>query len=305
MTELNHFAISSLLNSEIVGRSKFGHGQIGSLGGAQKYLDLLTVTEAPTEVHGHETVDVEAVVRAFRALRDRRGDCGSPDLYIADPERNAGFLATCLQFGIEASAYAMNKMLMYARKNNYLPGLKSVKTHFDYENYAFASEFAATELKYQTGATIDDMLCEPCLASRFDAVARKLAPGYTSLQYRWAILTIRKAGTLASTAPDFTEHFRLVKDSLEGVPSASGVYLLSERNRPLYARSTADLRHGIELHRDPQALGAVTGKLWKPNPDDFLVSFAVLPSKPKKLLLEVERKVVKDQKPIFNVPRAA
>src|SRR5205823_5322603 len=152
--------------------------------------------------------------------------------------------------------------LFYARKNNYLPGLKSIRTSIDYEEFAFASEFAATELKYKTGATIDDVLCEPSLAIQFDSIARKLSPGFRSFDYRWAILSIRKAGRHQKLPPyfqmpDFTERFRLVIDPLEQVPEARGVYLLYEKQKLLYARCTVHLRHSIELHRNPQVLEAI------------------------------------------------
>jgi hypothetical protein len=89
MSDINHFAISSILGSEIVGRYQFGHGQIGSLGDAQRYFEALAVTESPATLHRGEKVDDKQVVKAFHAVRDARGDRGSPDLYVADPERNA------------------------------------------------------------------------------------------------------------------------------------------------------------------------------------------------------------------------
>jgi site-specific DNA-methyltransferase (adenine-specific) len=309
MNEINHFAVSSILNSEIVGRAKFGHGQIASLGDAQRYFDRLGAEESPSLIHQNESVDVKDVVSAFHAVRNARGDRGSPDLYVADPDRNVIFLAKCREIGIRASDYTINKMLFYARKNNYLPGLKSVKTSIDYEEFAFASEFAATELKYKTGATIDDILCDPGLASQFDSIARRLAPGFMPFEYRWAILSIRKAGRheklpASFQMPEFKGRFRLVIDPLEKVPDASGVYLLHEKQKLLYARSTEHLRHGVELHRNPKVLRAITEKLWKPNPEDFVVSYAVLLQK-KTLLQALEKKIVEERKPIFNVPRSA
>src|SRR5262249_37236561 len=157
---------------------------IGSLADAQPYFDLLSSTESPAVLHRNEEVDVQRVIEAFHAVRNARGDRGSPDLYIADPERNALFLAKCREFGLTCSDYLLNKTLMYARKKSLLPKLKSVKTIIPYEEYAFACEFAATELKYKTGASIDDIICDPGLASRFDVIAGKLAPGFTSFRYR-------------------------------------------------------------------------------------------------------------------------
>jgi site-specific DNA-methyltransferase (adenine-specific) len=201
--------------------------------------------------------------------------------------------------------------MFYARTNNHLPDLHSARTSFDCEEYAFASEFAATELKYRTGASSDDILCDPGLAAQFDAIARRLARGFSSLQYRWAILSIRKAGRHQTLNPDFrvpelTGQFRFMHDRLEVLPAVNGVYMRQERERPPYARATSNLRHGIEIHRRPEPLTAVADKPWRPNPNDLLVRYATLPQKtPKKTLLPIEKQLVEEQRPIFNVPRAA
>lgn len=308
MPKLNHYDISSILNSEIVGPVEFGHGQINSLGDVQKYFDLADVSHAPAALHASEHVPVLKVRDAFLAVRNVRGDLGSPDLYIADPDRNKLFLDKCRELGIQASDYAINKRLMYARKNGHLRGLNSVKTVVNYEDYAFASEFAATELKYKTGASIDEVLCDPGLASQFDAIAGKLAPGYTPFRYRWAILSIRKAGRHAEWKPDYAMPdlvgpFKLMADPLEALPEEGGIYLLSEREKPLYVRSTANIRHGVELHRKPQMFSAVTDIFWRPQIDDFNVRFAVLGA--TKLFKPVERKLIEEKRPVFNVPREA
>jgi hypothetical protein len=311
MSEINHFAISSILHSEIVGRTRFGHGQIAAMGDPQRYFDLLTVGASPAVAYGDEEIDANVVVRAFHEVRNVRKDRGSPDLYVADPERNLQFLGTCRELGILGSDYAINKRLLYAHKHRLLTDLNSVKTSFNYEEYAFASEFAATELKYRTGVSIDDILCDPRTATEFDSIAKKLAPGYASVQYRWALLSIRKAGRHDKLKPnfrmpEFTGQFHLVTDPVERLPLMNGVYILYERTKPLYARATSNVRHGVEQHRRPELLAAIADKLWQPNPENFLVSYAVLPEKsPKSVLLPIEKRIVQEKRPIFNVPRNA
>lgn len=310
MSKLNHFAISSLLGSEIAGEVNFAHGQIASLGDAQKYVDVVRGSRAclSRELSNKARADVGTVTRAFIAVREQDGDQKSPDFYVADPARNARFIEKCRELALSESEYILNKTLFYARKKNLLPRLHSVKTRFDHEDYAFASEFAATELRYETGASIDDLLCHPTLSARFDAIARKLAPGYEALRYRWAILSIRKAGRRSEWKPEYrmpelTESFKLLVDPLEQLPASSGVYLLLEKGKPLYARSTAALRHGIELHRQPEAVAAIANPFWQPDLSEFTVSYATISD--KKLLRPTEKKLIEDWKPIFNIPRAA
>ena len=308
MGDVNHSAISSILGSEIVGELKAGHGQIGSLGDAQRFVEARRAATAPAGPHSCEEVDGDRVAKVFRELREARGDRGSPDLYVADPERNAAFLAECRRGGLQDSACALNKALLLARKKGLLKGVRPVKTSFNDEDYAFASELAATELKYLTGASIDDIVCDPCLASRFDAIARRLAPGFSSLQYRWAILSLRKRTTWKSgwQMPGFTKQFRLVKDPLEAMPDERGVYILYEheggKQRPLYARATEHLRHAAEVHRSERLMSAIFDRLWRPDPEGFVMSYSVLPPA---MLGPVEKKVVEEKRPIFNVPRKA
>ena len=65
----------------------------------------------------------------------------------------------------------------------------------DYDEFLFASEIAWIEMKEH--GSLDDILCDPDLAQAFDQKARRLAPGFTSLQYRWGALTLRKTSETA------------------------------------------------------------------------------------------------------------
>lgn len=306
MASPDPFTISSIFGAEIVGQFKSGHGQIGSLADVQKVIDASAATEPPAAIHKHEKADIQIVKRVFLELRKMRGDRGSPDLYVADPDRNAAFLAKCRAAGLEASPYVLNKTLMNARRNGLLSGLKSVRCSIDYEEFAFAVEFAARDLDYRRGASIDDIQCDPGLATEFNALARRIAPGHTSFEYRWAILSIRKAARHSNKSdvrlPDLTEHMRLLKDPLDRVPETSGVYVLYEKAQPLYAKGTAHLRRGIELYRQPQVIEAFKEKLWRPDLDNLVMRFAQVPSKG---LWIVERKIIEVTKPIFNIERAA
>ena len=304
MASVNQYDISAILHSEIAGNVRFGHGQIDSLGDVQRYLNLLHVERSSAKLNRAARANADLVAKAFRAVRNARDDRGSLDLYVADPARNAEFLAKCRELGVSESPYVINKTLFGIRKSGRLKGLHSKRTSINYEEFAFASEFAATELRYETGATIDDILCEPSLALRFDAIARRLAPGHSSFEYRWAMLSIRKLQhRRAVCVPPLTTTFSLVSDPIDSVPNTLGVYLISERTRPLYARATEHLRHGIDLHRQPQCLEALSGEFWQPEPKTFTVSYATLPE--KKLLRPVEHRLIEEEKPIFNILRSA
>ena len=309
VSRLNHYAISAILGSEIVGPVKVGHGQIASVADARRYFDRRTAQHSEGAAEDEQDVDVDLLRAAFFAAREHFGDRFSTDRYVAEPERNKVFLKKCRELGLRASDYLLNKQLFNARKNKLLTSLDSARTHIPYEEFAFASEFAATELRYREGASIDDIICDPSLASKFDAVARRIRPGFSSLQYRWAILSIRKAGRHHKLEPSFkmpkfTKGFRLTEDSIDRIPERSGIYLLYERSKLLYARSTRVLRHGVELHRDTATVRAMAEKLWTPDPNNFVVDFAAI-QRPMSVLEAIERKLVEERRPVFNIPRSA
>jgi site-specific DNA-methyltransferase (adenine-specific) len=310
MNRLNHYAISAILGSEIVGRVKVGHGQIASVANAQQYFERHGAMDAKAPARsGDHDIDIALLRKAFMRARRECGDRFSTDRYVAEPKRNRVFLAKCRELGLRASDYVLNKTLFNARKNRLLRDLKSKRTHVPYDEFAFASEFAATELRYLLGASIDEILCDPDLAAKFDAVAMRIRPGFTSLDYRWAILSIRKAGRHykldpSFKMPSFRKGFRLTHDPIESIPDLSGVYLLYERKRLLYARSTSQLRHGISLHRDPVTVEAIAEKLWIPDVKDFRVDYAAV-LQPNPVLQAIERKLVEERHPVFNIPRTA
>jgi hypothetical protein len=210
--------------------------------------------------------------------------------------------------GIGASEYAINKTLLNARKANRLKGLNSERTTLNHDDYAFASEFAATEIRYRTGASVDDIICDPELRSEFDQLASRMAPGHSPLEYRWAMLSIRKAGKRAKwdaayEMPALSAPTPLFSGAVEEVPSNLGVYLLLEQQRPLYARGVRDVHHGVALHRREEFLPPLLDRLWRPSPDDLLFSYATLPQ--RKLIRPVEQKIIREKRPLFNIPVAA
>jgi site-specific DNA-methyltransferase (adenine-specific) len=125
--------------------------------------------------------------------------------------------------------------------------------------YSFAGEIAMQSLGTDYGVKIDDILCDPEIATVFDAVARQFAPGHTSFEYRWAALSVRKrankAKELATTK--FAKWFQRALPEpipLGGGDSSTldrgGVYVLSNSSHVLYVGETHDLRARVERMRD-------------------------------------------------------
>ena len=121
----------------------------------------------------------------------------------------------------------------------------------DCDDYLFASEIALQSLLDANKAeSIDEILCDPLLAKKFDKKAAKFAPGFSSLEYRWAALKLRKQARVARTrgavltAPSKLGQLTALEDlDLRSLPNEPGVYVLSasESDR-LYVGEALNLR---------------------------------------------------------------
>ena len=128
---------------------------------------------------------------AYDAIRDGY----SVDRVIADPLLNEAFINECKRLGLHGSPASLNHSLLNLRKRGALNGrARSKRTHFANEDeFRFATEMAARFLERREGVSLDSLLCDPALAEEFDRLVADIAPGFSSLQYRWAALNLRKA----------------------------------------------------------------------------------------------------------------
>jgi len=199
------------------------------------------------------------IAEAFRATRDGY----SVDRLVADPELNAAFVACCEKLGLVGDARTWNTLLFRLRKAGNLVDLDTsrptVIAWHDCDAYMFASEIALQRmLTDETARSLDEILCDPALAARFDAEAEALAPGHRPLEYRWAALRLRKEAKKArSRAAVLIPPKRFAKpvpaDELVGtnLPETPGVYVVSEsrtgRAGKLYVGEALNLRRRLEI----------------------------------------------------------
>ena len=199
MNAINHYDLSRILGSTIVGNVNVQHGQISAnqtlvsvkaLSADQ--IDLTAEKDIASAIEKHQ------VIEAFLDLRSKIGDRGSPDLYVADKYRNAKFVDECRANGIQGSIRQLNHCLLNARKQKLLSDLGSISFRIDRtvkSRIQFVCEFTASKMRYEFGASIDGILCSPVLANTFHDRCSSAAPGYSWLDYRWTILSARKAGS--------------------------------------------------------------------------------------------------------------
>ena len=146
---------------------------------------------------------------------------------MADPERNAAFLEACKKIGVPGFPAQWNLGLMRIRKSGKLPHSENrtrVRTFEQMDGYSFAAEVAMHQLSVEIGETLDGLLCNPDLASRFDELAAAYAPGHSPFEYRWAALSLRKrakeAKQLAETL--YGEWLRRTAAAPKKLAAASG-----------------------------------------------------------------------------------
>ena len=312
---INHYDLSRILGSEIVGKVDVGHGQIE----AHRTLSSLnSLGSSEIAQNPGEAVDWKSVCDIFLKVREERGDQGSPDLYIADRERNEELLKAWRGSHISGTDGALNRCLMNARKAKRLTDLQSKRFEISRETkdkLRFVCELVATQLRYERGVTVDDIICIPKFAAIYDRRCRSHIPNYTWLDYRWTILSIRKSGRHNKPAKkhipldldarpfSFTDEIKLadaVKLS-KSVPEKPGVFALVEGTRDLYVSGAGKLRESVEYHSQPNIVSAINGAFWHPS-KPLVFRFAEVD---KPYVAQVENWLISNRHPVFNVPRTA
>ncbi len=223
-------------------------------------IDNLVASELAAEAAGI----VEAFAQCNRGF--------SVDRMVADPILNEDFQLACERRNIPGTAAERNRFLFRLRKSGKLKSVgieTSVRTEIDWEfvaPFVFASEIAWRQVsnKY-CSLGLDDIFCDPRIASQFDTIASKFAPGFEVLDYRWAALKLRKEGHLARKRAEAKTpkqlgiaEFSIRKLSEEGavcvdafdaaaVPNGPGVYLIRQKEGAvLYAGETENLPERLQ-----------------------------------------------------------
>ncbi len=182
------------------GTSANGRRQSGRGGrdGRQKQLFAAYEEQELQYQQAQLELTLQGVAEAFRLTHDGY----SADRVVVDPALNAAFIAVCERFGLAGDPRTFNTLLFHLRGAGQLVGIETPRqTTIAWEEldaWIDASEMALqTMLDDGSAASLDEILCDPELASTFDARAASLAAGHAPLEYRWAALEFRRAAELA------------------------------------------------------------------------------------------------------------
>lgn len=250
-----------------------------------------------------------AIVQAYSACFDGY----SVDRVIVDPDLNRRFIDGCRQHGSDEPVADLNRQLLNLRKRGLLSRYKATRrTGFrDEDAYRFAAEIAARFMERQHGLSLDSILCDPALASQFDEMAQRIAPGYSALQYRSAALNLRKVRKLRPelvarvAAPATAVHSWPMRDfNLDLVPDGQGLYLLYDANELLYVGEAENLRLRLKKHLDHSDNKGFARWLWDAGPDGLNIEVHVLNSDTlARVRKALELELIRSRSPIFNIKR--
>jgi predicted GIY-YIG superfamily endonuclease len=235
----------------------------------------------------------------------------SADRVVADPTLNAAFLHACAQRGLCGSPAELNRTLLNLRKRGLLSGRNSKKTTFvDEDDYRFAAEMAMRFLERRDGVSLDEVICDPQRATEFDELAARIAPGYTSLQYRWAALNVRKSNRLkpellAKVARPVDVHSFRVDDIDSGcIPATQGLYLFFMKSAALYAGESQYLRQRIEKHLEHSDNNGLARWLWTHGKERLHLEIQILaPDTSTRIRRALELELIRSRSPEFNIKR--
>ena len=195
----------------------------------------------------------ECVAQAFAATHDGF----SVDRVVADPELDSQFVQHCHDLGHTLAPAELNRQLFRMRKAGQLSHLNSRRrtplTWEQFDQFMDATEIAIAQLMVEFDTTLDQILCDPELATGLDRIAGELAPGFTPLDYRWGALKLRKEAKTARQKAESIETVQMPEAGLIGelapkeFGSIPGVYLLADaRADVVYAGATLNLQKRAE-----------------------------------------------------------
>jgi hypothetical protein len=276
-------------------------------------LNQLVVTKLAiqmSQLANSGTPEMALIAQAYLEVRNGF----SIDRVVADPEMDRSFLRRCRELGLAGTDFDLNWKLFNGRKNKYFTDLPKTKnyTASRKDEFEFSCEMAIRHVQEQVRmrdnrqVSLDKIICDPDLASQFDKIAQKIAPGFSALDYRWVALGVRKAaGRYASKAkiiklPSFAQLGKTESINASSVPSEQGMYIFRCEDQPLFIGETDNLRHRVERHFDcSKKLGIPD---WLYDPGTKTIDLGILPTPD---VSSTDRKIIElaailNYKPLFN-----
>lgn len=197
---------------------------------------------------------VNGVAEAFRLCHDGF----SVERVVIDPAANELFTETCRRMGLAGEPRTWNTLLFRLRKGGQLSHLDTPRrTTFRWEEidaFFHASEIALQSLlEDERASNLEEIFCDPLLASEFDQRAMRHARQRTALELRWAAMMLSEHAQIARIRGAILEAPKKIGKAIsiadldpQDLSTESGVYLLQRgAKQNLYAGETLNLRQRL------------------------------------------------------------
>jgi len=190
-------------------------------------------------------------------------------------------------------------------------GIKSKRSSFpDQDQYRFAAEMAARFLERRDGISLDAIICDPELAVEFDDISKRLSPGYSSVEYRWAALNLRKTQRLKPellsrvVQAESVERFELQGLDIGRISTKCGLYVIFTTDQVLYVGEAENLQNRLRKHLDHSDNKGLARWLWENSSLNLHLEIHVLPSTVKtRIRRALESEMIASRTPVFNIKR--
>jgi hypothetical protein len=323
MSDINHIALAREFGAKISEVGPAGFGFFAALRTVEHARSMRTALP--------DKVDKQHDVLIARAFEEVRKDL-SPDVVLSDPNLSEKLYARCRALGVTASEEAVFRRLIRYRKDKTLGiVLEETVAESDAEPGRFlsAAEIAWTQMSYQHGVSVDDLLVKRSLAAEFADLCKSIAPGGRHIDYVTAALYLRKTRHFNKQQVKKLEQverakleprLRLVNSfdhlTLDQVPDNEGVFLISERpndiadrrqsDRSLFVGAGENLREAVRPFESLRPFRAIANHYWNPRPERIMLRVASLTKKFEGTSTSLwELKLIHDRKPLFNMPVVA
>ncbi|HUY90480.1 MAG TPA: hypothetical protein VMV10_17210 [Pirellulales bacterium] len=322
MNELNHYAISRILGSDVkaIGGARFGG--FGLLRSAAEALKTRTPSGRLSDECSESPSlnDDRLIVQAFEDVRDG----AAPDRILWDKKLAGDFKRRCRELALRFSSTALKKRLLNVRKNSpryakhgivILPTTKHEPHPSVVPQYAHAIEFALVRLRYRYGASIDDILLDDEMGEKFEELALSMAPALSASEVRLGALYIRKTRHFAKKdltafqaldpreiANDWSQPIYLTNALEVVVPSTPGLIEVREDGRSLYVSRTENVAPAVSEIQTGKPFEIMSGPFWSPNPDRISVRFIAGEKIHGTAAHKWELRLIASNEPVFNWP---
>lgn len=270
-------------------------------------LNQLAVAKLSVALHQSTGLSPLLIIKAFGEVHDGY----AADRVICDPVLNARYLRRCRGMGLKDSDYELNHALFDIRKTPSKGKLPKTtkKTEFrDYDGYEFASEISVRFLQRQEGASLDSILCDPRLQTKFDELTVRLSPGVDVLKLRYAALNLRKTHRLqpqdaGGPEYDLVSAGPVSRINLDHLPTFAGMYVFYNQERPVFAGETEQLRPRIDRHLQISDRHGLPE--WLGGPGAYKLLYTSLPTASRDERLRWLRQFINKEKPLLNYQKVA